>query len=80
MSVGVICVCRDTGAVVCTRRSGIRLRLKVACLICDQVEAAFLTSVLLLYRHVFFKFCFIHVTEKLINSCVCVCVVKCQDE
>lgn len=36
---------------------------RVACLICDQVEAAFLMRVLLLYRHVFL-FCFFYIWLK----------------
>lgn len=48
---------------------------RVACLICDQVEAAFLMRILLLYRHVLFFGFFLHVTEKLINSSnLCMCV------
>lgn len=46
---------------MCAHRSGIRLSThkaqvfkRGACLICDQVEAALLMRVLLLYRHVFF--------------------------
>lgn len=51
----------------------------MASLICDQVEAAFLMSVLLLYRHVFLLFLFhflsLYVTETRINSSdLCMCV------
>lgn len=56
-------------------------RLLKGCLICDQVEAAFLRRVLLLDRHVCFLFS--HVTERPINNsnvCMCVCIVKCQEK
>lgn len=58
-------ICCDTGEFVCTHRSGIRLHpskaqivKRLACLICDQVEAAFLMRVLLLHRLVLL-FCFL---------------------
>lgn len=62
MSVVVICQ-RLFEEVVCTHRSGIRLCppqthvvKRVVCLICDQVEEAFLMRVSLLLRRVFFFF------------------------
>lgn len=64
-----LCVLTGLGSDYAPRQAQVVKR--VACLICDQIEAAFLMTVLLLHRHVFVFF--LHVTEKQFNF-VYVCV------